>query len=49
MEKLDEPSLLHPSPHASQKQPMMDRVEVAGQITFDDPATPRRVGTILKL
>ena len=49
MEKIDEPSVLHTSPHAFQKQPVMDRVEVAGQITFDDSAAPHRVGTILKL
>jgi hypothetical protein len=27
----------------------MDRVEVAGQITFEDAAAPRRVGAVLKL
>ncbi len=49
LEKIDKPSALHASPHVYQKQPVMDRVEVAGQITFDDPAARRRVGSILKL
>lgn len=48
-EKIDKPTIPHPSPHTLQKQPVMDGVEVARQITFDDPAAPRRIRSILKL
>ncbi|GLS30897.1 site-specific DNA recombinase [Mesorhizobium albiziae] len=47
-EKIDKPSIPHPPPHALQKQPMMNGVEVARQITFDDPAS-LRASAILKL
>ena len=40
-EKIDKPTVPHPSPHTLQKQPVMNSVEVARQITFDDPATLR--------
>ena len=48
-EKINKPSVPHPPPHALQKQPVMDGVEEARQITFDDPAAPRRARAILKL
>src|SRR6218665_1334449 len=47
-EKIDKPSVPHPPPYALQKQPMMNGVEVARQITFDDPASLRATA-ILKL
>ncbi len=47
-EKIDKPSIPHPPPNTLEKEPVMNRVKVARQITFDDPATPC-VGSILKL
>ena len=48
-EKIDKSPVLHPSPHTFEKQPVMDRIKVACQITFDNPAAPGRIGSILKL
>jgi hypothetical protein len=42
-EEIDKPSVPHPPPYTFKKQPVMDRVEVARQITFDDPAAFRAV------
>jgi hypothetical protein len=47
-EKIDKSSVPHPPPNALQKQPMMNGVEVARQITFNDPASLRATA-ILKL
>ena len=47
-EQIDKPSVPDTPPHAFQKPPVMDRIKVARQVTFDDPAA-LRIGTILKL
>ena len=45
-EQVDKPFVPHPPTHTRHKQPMMDLVEIARQITFDDP-TALRPATIL--
>ena len=47
-EEIDKPPIPYPPPNTLQKQPVMNRIEVARQITFDDPAASR-IGSILKL
>src|ERR1019366_1970798 len=47
-EQTNEPQVPDAPPHAFQQQPVVDSVEVARQITFDDPA-PLRVRAILQL
>lgn len=48
-EQIDELVVPDSPPHAAKQKPMVDRVEVARQITFDDPAVPRPGATILLL
>ena len=48
-EQVDEPIIPDTPPNAAKQKPVVDRVEVARQITFDDPAAPRPGAIILQL
>lgn len=48
-EQIHEPIIPYPPPDAPNQQPVVNRVEVARQIAFDDPAAPCSGLTILQL
>jgi len=48
-EQINKPVVPDTPPDATKQKPVVNRVEVARQITFDDPAAPRPGATILQL